>query len=266
MAGSRWEGFGAQRGRPLVHRLSSLLLACFGLILLSSITAAANEFGPLKGNIFGSGSKALVVVLHGNTSRGGPAKSQDGVARLIADQFPQVTAVGVVRPGYTNGTGQKSPGDILGRSDNWTRKNNDLLAETILSLQAMLKPVRTIIVGHSGGAAQAAAVIGRYPGIAEVAILAGCPCDMRQYGIAYGSPNWRYRSESGSDLVSGIERTKVIALTGDRDEDVPPRIAQTYIEAARAAGVDARFVLVPGANHHVRKLMRPVMQVLRKSM
>lgn len=250
------------------HRVSGALLSCLVFVVamfaLSPVLAA--EFGPLKGNVFGSGNKALVIVLHGNTSKGGPATSQDGVARRVASSFKDVTAVGIVRPGYRNDTGMRSPGNNNGRSDNWTRQNNDLLAKTIISLKERYKAKKTIVVAHSGGAAQAASVIGRYPGIVDVVILAGCPCDREQYAIAHGDPNLKFRSEWGTDYVAGIRDTKVIAVTGDRDTDVPPKIAQTYIEAARSAGIDARFILLPGVSHQMKELMRPIMKILSKQL
>jgi hypothetical protein len=58
----------------------------------------------------------LIVVLHGNASKGGPATFHYAVAQALA--VPNVVAVAMIRPGYYGETGHISTGSDLGRNDN----------------------------------------------------------------------------------------------------------------------------------------------------
>ncbi len=44
--------------------------------------------------------------------------------------------------------------------------------------------------------------------------------------------------------------TRVIALTGDKDDNTVPALAQTYVAALQARQIDARFQRAPGENHN----------------
>ena len=59
---------------------------CFAAMLIFGIgsMAYAQSPGPLNGQMFGSGNKALVVVLHGDLSKGGPATYHYDIAKRIA--------------------------------------------------------------------------------------------------------------------------------------------------------------------------------------
>ena len=109
-------------------------------------------------------------------------------------------------------------------------------------------PRTVILIGHSGGAAIAATLLGMKPELAEAAILIGCPCDMKAWRIGRGRTPWR--SEDPMDWVAAVPlRTHVIALTGSHDTTTVPSLAGDYIVQLRSRGVDAEFRLVPDAGH-----------------
>jgi pimeloyl-ACP methyl ester carboxylesterase len=102
-------------------------------------------------------------------------------------------------------------------------------------------------VGHSGGAAIAAALLGMKPKLADAAVLVACPCELvrwrantRPWTLSENPIRW-------ADKVSPA--TKVIALTGSEDTNTFPALAESYVEALKAHGVDALFQLVSDSNH-----------------
>ncbi|MDW3118416.1 MAG: alpha/beta hydrolase [Roseovarius pacificus] len=169
---------------------STIQLAALLVLGLASM-AMAQSPGPLNGQVFGSGNRALVVVVHGDVSKGGPATYHYDLARRIADQNRGVTVFALVRPGYTGQSGAKSPGSNNGRRDHYTKQNNALVAKTIQNLAKATGNSKVIGIGHSGGAAQVGAIAGMYPGLIDSAILVSCPCNITEWRAKRGKSAWR---------------------------------------------------------------------------
>ena len=194
--------------------------------------------------------KTLIVWLHGNVSTGGPANSHFKLAEKVAGDLvaDRVLAVALVRPGYPDGTGAYSSGSDNGRADNWRRPTVLEIGAVIERLKSKFKPDRTIVVGHSGGAAIAAVLLGIQPDLADAAILIGCPCDMAAWRIGRSRTPWT--SEDPLAWVNQVKQTtKVIALTGNRDDTTAPGLAKTYIERLQQHGIAAVFKVVPDTGH-----------------
>ncbi|MEI6305983.1 MAG: alpha/beta hydrolase, partial [Deltaproteobacteria bacterium] len=122
----------------------------------------------------------MVVWLHGNISTGGPASYHFPIAKKFATDFTSynVMSVALIRPGYYDERGEYSSGsDGYRRADNWTREIIVEVGAVIERLRNKYKPKSLIIVGHSGGAATAAVLLGMKPKLAEAAVLVSCPCD-----------------------------------------------------------------------------------------
>jgi pimeloyl-ACP methyl ester carboxylesterase len=69
-----------------------------------------------------------------------------------------------LRPGYKDDTGEQSEGKRgLTTGDNYTPEVVDAVASATDQLRTRFHPARTVLVGHSGGAAIAANVLGRWP-------------------------------------------------------------------------------------------------------
>jgi pimeloyl-ACP methyl ester carboxylesterase len=194
--------------------------------------------------------ETMLVWLHGNVSTGGPANSHFRVAKKAAGDLEadRVLSVALVRPGYPDGTGAHSSGSDNGRIDNWTQPVVAEIGKVIARLRDRFHPKSVILIGHSGGAAISAALLGMAPDLAEAAILIGCPCDMQAWRLGRSTMPWR--SEDPIRRVTEVPlRTRVIALTGSLDTTTAPSLAADYVARLRSRGVDAEFRLVPGAGH-----------------
>ena len=194
--------------------------------------------------------KTMIVWLHGNVSTGGPANSHFRVAEKAAADFAadRVLSVALVRPGYPDGTGAHSSGSDNARADNWPRAVVAEIGTVIARLRQQFRPERVVLVGHSGGAAIAAVLLGMQPSLAEGALLLGCPCDMLAWRLGRGRTPWT--SEDPLDWTGQVlPRARVIALTGSEDGTTVPALAQTWVGRLQARGIAAEFQLVPAAGH-----------------
>jgi len=199
--------------------------------------------------------RVLVVMIHGDRTG---SLEQRHVDRWVevgrALQADDRRALLLIRPGYRTPAGDSS-GWANPRDDDYTAENTARVAGALAALRQTLRPQRIVLVGHSGGAATAALVLGRHPGAADAALLLGCPCDV---------PPWRdHRNlqRGGFDrawshslnplaFVSGIvAATPVHVATGARDDNTLSRFAMRWVERAAARGVAAAFEEVPGHDH-----------------
>lgn len=204
--------------------------------------ARATGLHPLSGRVFGTGTKALIVMAHGTVSSGGPSDYMYRHAEDISRRLPDATVVAVLYSGYYDREGRVSPGSNHERFDFNTPANNRLLAMTIQNLRGQISPEYVIAVGHSAGAREFGVIIGKpeAEGLVDGAVLLGGR--FRQ-----GS---RILSEIPLDFVNTVDRSvKVVAVTGTHDSSVPPEESQNYVRRLRELGVDADLVLVKGAEH-----------------
>ena len=107
----------------------------------------------------------LVVVLHGDAPFNKP-DYQDTFAAKVAAAYADVITAAILRPGYTDPQGNTSEGDRgLATGDNYNAQNVDALAAAIGELRRRFKARRVVVVGHSGGAAITANILGRHPAL-----------------------------------------------------------------------------------------------------
>jgi enterochelin esterase-like enzyme len=236
-------------------------IVAFGLVLASTSAYAqcANDnLTRMTGNkeciairTFTDGSavtpKKLVIFLHGDQSDRGPVVGMINIARDIAVP-PGTVKVAVLRPGYVDRDGNKSTGENYDRNDSYTGANVDEIVAVITKLKAFYNPVRTVIVGHSGGAAYTGIMIGRAPGIADAALMLSCPCDIDRWrppGKAW------VRSLSPNKFADAVPATtRVILMTGSSDMNTFPSLADAYVKQLAGRGVPAEFRQVPGIDHN----------------
>lgn len=197
----------------------------------------------------GGAAPALVVVLHGDIVGGGPASAHFSVAEELARRSRGAVVVALLRPGYSDGAGRASTGDRLGHVDNYTAHAVDALAGAIARMRELHGASRVVLVGFSGGAAIAAIMLGRHPGIAEAGLIVACPCDIQAWRAERRGRKWT-RSESPSDYVARVPKTtRVIALVGEIDGTTPAWLTRDYAARLAAAGVTARAEFRPGLGH-----------------
>ncbi len=202
---------------------------------------------------FGHAAEAstLFVLLHGNHTSGSPAVSQYRLAEALASRGPPATvAVALIRPGYNNAERMYSSGNAVGRGDNFTAENIDVVADAISRLTVFHRARRLVLVGHSGGAAMAAVTLGRHPGLADAVVLVACPCDVSAWRAMRGRPGVASNSESAIRYVDRIPPAARVSVVVGRDDDVtPPAISVAYAEALRARGIAATLSVPAGIDH-----------------
>lgn len=194
----------------------------------------------------------MIVWLHGDLSSGGPANYHFNIAQKAAEEFLAngIMSVALVRPGYPDGSGALSTVSPAhgGRNDHYTHENISEVGAAVERLRLKYKPNSLILVGHSGGAATAALLLGMKPQLAEAAVLVSCPCDLVSWRS--GRRQW-HKSENPIQWAEKINTsTKVIALTGTRDDNTSQNLASTYVDLLRSRGIDATFQSIPEATHN----------------
>jgi pimeloyl-ACP methyl ester carboxylesterase len=194
----------------------------------------------------------MIVWLHGDVSSGGPANYHFSLAQKAAEDFASdnVMSVALVRPGYPDGSGESSSVSFFhsGRSDHYTRENIAEVGAAIEALRSKYTPNFVIIVGHSGGAATAAVLLGMKPQLADAAVLVSCPCELVSW--RNGGRAWA-RSENPYGWAEKVSAsTKVIALTGTRDNNTTPDLARIYVDLLKSRGIDASFQPIAESTHN----------------
>lgn len=205
----------------------------------------------------------LIVVLHGD-SPFGPPSYQYEFARRAAVQIYNAVVVAILRPGYTDDSGDKSEGtrgETTG--DNYTPQVVDAVAQAIEQLKGKFHPAATVLVGHSGGAAITADLLGRWPTEVNAALLVSCPCDLTKWRKhmyeMQKTPIWLIPVQSLSpiELVNKVSPSvHVRMLVGSEDPVAPPALTEEYAEALKNHGVDVEVKIAPGLQHDI--LMQPV--------
>ena len=223
--------------------------------------------GRLKTRVYAgpslSRSPVLVMVLHGDIPDPPPSYQYD-FAKVFATDGGKavaagVVAAGVLRPGYSDPTGDRSSGD-MGRAvaDNYTPEVVDAVARAARELSNAHHAHAIVLVGHSGGAAIAANVLGRYPGLVAGAVLVGCGCDPTAWRT-------RRRAETGNSIFDGPTRslqplilarevapgTIVRLVVGENDDVTPPAYSHAYATDLREHGIDASVDVIPGLGHNI---------------
>lgn len=239
--------------------LSPLLLLAAAGCATHGTPPGSPAAAPLAGQSFGPAAprdvRTLVVLLHGDGDGAVPT-SFAGAAQKLADAIPHARAVALLRPGYHDDAGNHSPGSRGGMGgDSYTADRIAAVADTIKGWRTRYPQARTILVGQSGGAAMAAALVGLRPGLVDGVVLAGCPCML---------PEWRkFRAKQGHGAfgapagsfdplmtVGGVAPvTRVALLVGADDKETPQRFSRAYAEALALRGIATDYRVLPGRGH-----------------
>ena len=207
----------------------------------------------------GEGS-TLVLALHGD--RGGRATYV--FSRRAAAAIDNVVVAAVVRPGYTDEVGDRADGERgLRVGDNYTAEVVDVIAEVISDLKASFGASRVVVVGHSGGAAITAALLGRHPAAIDGALLVACPCDVaawrRHMHSVRGDDWWLGPVDAVSPITVAeyVSRSvRVRMIVGSDDQTTPKELTVEYAEALQARTVDVAVTIAPGLGHNI--LLEPI--------
>ena len=195
------------------------------------------------------GNRTLVVFIHGDGSKGGPSDYLAKAAERVAGDG--VTGVVLIRPGYYDSDGAKSTGTSYRRRGDGYRDNIiAAVAGAVAELKSHHSADRVVLVGHSGGAAISGVILGNFPGLANAAVLAACPCNVNKWRSMRGRGPWT-RSRSPHRFLDAVPTDiEVVALTGRKDKNTKPVLAREYVAALKERAVTATFVVVANASHN----------------
>lgn len=240
------------------------MLIAASLLFAQSSSAAVCEAETFETNVSGEEQcllmrrfgdvqpDTMLVWLHGDVSAGGPANYHFKLAEKSAADYSKFKALSValVRPGYPDGDGQTSSVSMFhsGRRDHHTKENIEEVGFAIERLRNHFKPKHVMVIGHSGGANTAAIILGMKPKIIDSVVLVGCACDLVTWRS--GRSHWS-RSEDPIKWAQKIEKNvRVIALTGEKDDNTFPSLSQSYVQKLKDNGIQAEFQLLHGENHN----------------
>ena len=218
----------------------------------------------------------LFLILHGDLPSP-PPDYQYLFARLLTEGFPgeraallraalgddwdarSIVAAGVLRPGYADPSGERSSGEMgMAVGDNYTPQVVDAVAIAARRLKETYTARAVVLVGHSGGGAIAANILGRHPDLADGALLVACGCDPEAWRarmrVQQPAPIWDEPNPSlmPLTLIDGISRdTRVRLLVGEEDDVTIPEDSRRYAAALQERGVDAQLTVVPGLGHNI---------------
>jgi predicted esterase len=217
--------------------------------------------GRLKTQVFQSAKLSehpvLVVLVHGDIPDPGGQGLYE-VAQAIAGMSDDVVAAGVLRPGYKDPQGDMSSGKMgYAIGDNYTPEVVDAVDAAVLKLKADYHARAVVIIGHSGGGAISADLIGRHPDDVSAAVLLSCGCDPREFMQRWVREhpvfpkNLPNPSLLPLDLAPKVSpKSHVRMVIGDQDNVVRLADSQAYVQALKARGVDVTLTLAPGIGHN----------------
>jgi len=217
----------------------------------------------------------LVIIIHGDAPFNKPGY-QYKMARLISEQNQNTIAIGLLRPGYTDDDGNTSDGQRgLTTGDNYTPDVITAIAQGIEKLKNRYHPKKTILVGHSGGAAITGDIIGMEPKLINKAVLVSCPCDL---------PKWRkYMSEkqfynlawhdsvlsvSPNSVIKEINKeTEIVIVCGEKDDITPIELSISYFQKTQESNLKSKLIQIPNKSHEIfldEHLFNAINQILNE--
>jgi predicted esterase len=198
----------------------------------------------------------LIIFLHADSPFGDPVYQYD-LVREITETAENTIAVSILRPGYRDSCGDKSEGNVGHKmGDNYTTEVVESLATMISRIQNQTSPSKTIVMGHSGGAALAALLASRYSDLQDQSILVSCPCILPSWRASMSklmdNPSWLEPMPGISPIedVAKLDPSRAVHLwVGDEDKITPPFLSVEYSERARTMGKDVSHTVVSGGDH-----------------
>ena len=200
----------------------------------------------------------LVVVLHGDAPFNKP-DYQDTFAAKVAAANSDVIVAAILRPGYTDPQGNTSEGE-RGQTtgDNYNARNVDAIAAAIGELRQRFQTRRLVVVGHSGGAAITANILGRHPALIDAALLVSCPCDVKRWRehmfrkTGFAGFRGPIATLSPIDQVGAIaDRATISMIVGDKDDVAPPSLSEAYRAAAASLGKHVQLAELKDQDHEI---------------
>lgn len=238
----------------------ALLAGCTAPVATTHVATTTEPALNLHARNFGATApktvRTLIVVLHGD---GTPETRSDHYrfAEAVTQSIPGSAAVALLRPGYDDAAGNRSPGQAgLGFGDDYTQEHIDAVAQSLGILRRRFATARLILVGDSGGAAIAADIAGMRPDLIDAMVLVGCPCALpewrkgmqrQRHGAAWATPVASLDPlKTAGGVMPGL---RAAILVGADDKITPPPLSRSYAEALALRGIATDLHIVPGRGH-----------------
>jgi predicted esterase len=197
----------------------------------------------------------LLVFIHGD---GIPGGGPSDYLKFQATKYiaPDVVPVVMIRPGYYDSYGNSSTGESYAFAnhgypeDSYQPHTVDTIAATVNKLKEFYQPHCTILVGHSGGAMMSGVILGKYPKLANGAILASGVGDVHQWAKSHNYGKY-VNSLSPDNFVSQIPKNDFIYIvSGSDDHNTYPEMARNYYEQLKQAGITVHWYPQQGGTHN----------------
>ncbi len=218
----------------------------------------------------------LVVYLHGDWRK--PRVGYSLLKAAKETQNIEVNSFLMARPGWETPSGNRSDGgdpEGVDRGDNYIPERDiDPIADAISNLKRHYQPEQLILVGHSGGSAVAGVIIGRHPGLADIAVLGACPCVVppwresrmkQKRNISPSGKKWWVNSHSPHDYAADISKhTRVFLVIGSNDTNTFPKFSEAYIALLKEQNIESEIIYIDGAKHSAYKKDARYLELLTK--
>lgn len=231
----------------VTQRVKMFASRFFAIVIGLTLGTQAIPEDILAGLQIGTGTALTIVMFHGDEGNGGDPTSNFLFGAEIARRLPDATVHVLLRPGYQDPWGRKSPGENFDRRDQYTLDNAEIIAT---NLKRLGNDAPIIAVGHSGGAAQLALALSLEDGLVDEAILVGCPCDLDLWQEL--NPAWPEDTLIRSVSPTNLDAPKlgqITVLVGEADMITPPVLSRSYIQTLTDNQVNAELTIVPGGDH-----------------
>lgn len=252
--------------------LTAVILFCIASCTVSSreasgsgpgrIVSLQTVYGIQYARVFGENDTKttafLAVVLHGDAPHGPPSYQYVFAEELAGNNSGSVVAA-LLRPGYSDPTGLRSAGRRgFTNGDNYTPNQLEAIAQAIKELRNQYSAKKVFLIGHSGGAAITASLMGQKPNLAHTAVLLSCPCDLALWrehmSNESGGLFWRLpvRSISPLSVVENIvDSVQVRLIVGSNDSITPPELSYIYMNELMRHGLDSELTVLPDRGHEI---------------
>lgn len=198
----------------------------------------------------------LAIFVHGDLfdARGGMYL----ISQTIAHETRNVIAASLLRPGYKDAEGDMSSGQMgYAVGDNYTAEVVDAVDMAVRALKDRYHASAVVLIGHSGGGAIAADLLGRHPQDVGAALLLACGCDPAGTFARFTKDqpdipkNLRNHSLLPLDMVPKVSRgLHVRVVVGSNDQVARVQPSEAYAHALEGRGIDVKLVIVSGVGHN----------------
>ncbi|WP_299497127.1 hypothetical protein [uncultured Shewanella sp.] len=198
----------------------------------------------------------LVIAIHGDVPFG-PVSYHNTFAKQLSEATENVV-VGLLRPGYKDDKGRRSVGRKgWSVGDNYDFKRIESIVHTIQALQQQYQPIKTIVAGHSGGAAITAKMLAYYSNLMDVAFIVSCPTDINVWRSDMLKLSFnplfigKLNRVSPMDLTDKVStNTHVHVFCGVNDPITLPYLSERYVAKLTHGGKNVRYDAIEG-DHNI---------------